>query len=65
MSLLKSAATKFLSRQFEHGFEQSDLWLSNRELRGVDAYRKSASACGDIVAEERALSSFIELAPRI
>jgi len=65
MSLLASAATKFLGRQFEHGFEQSDLWLPNRKLRCVDADGQSSSACVDIVAEEVALPALIELAPRI
>ena len=65
MSLDTSAGSEFLSRQFEHGFEQSDLRLPNCKLRCVNADRQSARACGDIVAEERALSALIELAPRI
>src|SRR5258705_9565351 len=65
MSLLTSAATQLLRRQFEHRFEQPDLRVADGKLRGVDPYGQAARACRKIVAEQCPLAALIKPALRV
>ena len=57
-------AIHFFGGERENRVEQADLWIVNRELRGVDADGEAAGAGGDVVAREGALAAFVELARR-
>jgi hypothetical protein len=46
--------------EFEYWLEKSMLWLTNRELRGMDTHSNAASTGGCVVAEKCTLSPLIE-----
>ena len=52
----------FFRSKLEHRFEQIEFRIANCELSGVDAYGNPAGAGRKIVACERTLVTFIELA---
>ena len=49
-----------LGGKLEHGSIKAD--IADRELRGVDADREAAGAGVDVIARQRALMLFVELA---
>ena len=53
---------QFFHRQSQHRLVQAHVRIANLELRGVDAHRHAARARGQVIARERALPPFVELA---
>lgn len=51
--------------EFEHRTKQTDLRITNRELRRVNTDSEPAHSSGDVVTRERPLPPFIKFAPRI
>jgi hypothetical protein len=48
------------SRQLQDRFKESDTWISNGKLRGMNANCQAARARGYIVASKSPLASFIQ-----
>src|SRR5882672_7382608 len=65
MSLLRLAAFDYTRGQFEHGSEQTDLRIANRELRRMHTDGQAASTRREVITEQRALTAFVQLAMRI
>ena len=53
---------QFFHGQRKHRFEQAHMRIADFELRGVNPYRHPPSARGQIIACERALPPFVQLA---
>ena len=53
-------AVHLLAGQREHGLEQPDLRVADRELRRVDADGEAAGARGGVVPRQRALMALVE-----
>ena len=52
----------FFDRQFKDWLEQSDLWITDGELRGVHTHGDPASTGSQVVARQGTLALFVQFA---
>src|SRR5204862_6266728 len=61
----ETLSLKFCDGELQHRAEEADFRIANRELRRVHSHRQATGAGSQIITEQTALPSFIELAIRI
>jgi hypothetical protein len=59
-----TATIQFRRHESQQRFEEPDVRLANGELASVNADRQTAGACGDVIADQRALAPLVEPAFR-